>query len=135
MSSSDSPSRAVAASAVRYPARSAATRSRRRIWTSSSTIRTLAAIDMPSLLGMDGRLVERAVEREDIDPRFAEEAEQRLFDPSAHQRAHRLGGKAARLGDAVNLIQSRLGADMGGEPRGEGGHQIGGVRESRAGFF
>ena len=74
--------------------------------------------------------VECAVERQNIDPVFSEEAEQRRLDVATDQRLDGAPLQAARSGNAIDLRQSRFGANMGVEPRSGGSHQIGGDRLS-----
>ena len=71
-------------------------------------------------------LIERAVEGEEVDVRLADDAEQRPFGPRGDQLAQQRRVDVPRPGYAIHLIKSRLGAQIGVEPRGGSGHQIGG---------
>ena len=60
--------------------------------------------------------VELSIEQQDIDPRFADKSQQRIFCLQADNIPHLFRQKIARAGDAGNLGKGRLRTDMGIKP-------------------
>src|SRR5688572_4964402 len=75
--------------------------------------------------------IERQVQREDVDPRLAEDAELPALGVPCHERANRLLGHAACLGDARHLEVGAGGRDMRIESAAGRGDEVGGDRSTR----
>ena len=89
-------------------------------WTQVRIRHTEAAAASPAATGLDAGSIARAssaqVERQNIDPRLAREAEQARLGMLVDKRAKLVLRHPASLGDARHLEQGRLGRDVRIEP-------------------
>ena len=74
---------------------------------------------------MRADIIQPPIDFEDIDTRFSQKAEKRLLHAAVNQRADPIRGQSTCLRHSLDLNKSRIGADIGVQPRCGGGHQIG----------